>query len=132
MNVQWDDAELNRMLGAQGIVGRDNFARTKRVERQAKRLCPVDTGRLRASIQSTMPQQVGNLVVSYVYTDVNYAKWVLAGTGIYGPHGTPIVPVTSPVLVFTPRGASGPVFAKSVRGTRPMPFLTDALPTAIG
>lgn len=130
VNVQWDDAELNRMLGPQGIVGRDNFARTKRVENRAKRLCPVDTGRLRASIQSTMPQQVGNLVVSYVYTDVRYGAYVHAGTGIYGPHRTPIVPVTSPVLVFQPRG--GPVvFARSVRGVRPRPFLTDALPAAV-
>lgn len=119
------------MLSPTGIVGRDNFARTKRVESKAKRACPVDTGRLRASIQSTMPQQVGNLVVSYVYTDVNYAGFVMSGTGIYGPHRTPIVPVTSPVLVFTPKGASGPVFARSVRGMRPRPFLTDALTAAV-
>jgi hypothetical protein len=131
VNVQWDDAELGRMLGPQGVVGRDNFARTKRVENQAKRLCPVDTGRLRASIQSTMPSGSGNVVVSYVYTDVNYARFVIEGTGLFGPHRTPIVPVTSPVLVFTPKGASGPVFARSVRGSRPQPFLTDALPAAI-
>jgi hypothetical protein len=131
VNVQWDDAELNRMLGPQGIVGRDNFARTKRVEGGAKRGCPVDRGRLRASIQSTMPAQVGNLVVSYVDSDVSYAKWVHEGTGIYGPHKTPIVPVTSPVLVFQPKGAAGFVFAKSVRGMRGRPFLTDALPLAV-
>lgn len=131
VRVDWDDNALDRMLGPDGIVGRDNFRRTKRVENGAKRRCPVRTGRLRASIQSTMPQRVGNLVISYVYTDVNYGRFVHDGTGIYGPRRAPIVPVNSRFLVFTPDGASSPVFARSVKGSRPQPFLTDALPAAV-
>ena len=45
---------------------------------------------------------------------VGYMKYVLGGTGIYGPKHKPIRPVTKPLLAW--RGAGGWHFAKEVRG----------------
>lgn len=45
----------------------------------AKRLCPVDTGRLRASITEELRHD-GQGLVEVVGTDVNYAAYVELGT----------------------------------------------------
>lgn len=49
------------------------------IERRAKRLAPVDTGRLRSSITHTV-EQTGDGVLVTVYSDVEYAPYVEAGT----------------------------------------------------
>lgn len=49
------------------------------VESRAKRLCPVDTGRLRASITSALEQD-GDTIKAVVGTDVEYASFVEFGT----------------------------------------------------
>lgn len=46
------------------------------VERDSKKLCPVDTGNLRASIRS---QKIDNQSAK-VFTDVEYADYVEEGT----------------------------------------------------
>lgn len=70
-----------------------------------------------------------------------YAEYFHRGTGIYGPHGTPIVPVSKKVLKFRSRGnqtGSLPkergtwVFARSVKGMPADPFLSDALARVMG
>jgi hypothetical protein len=53
-----------------------------------------------------------------------HAKWVHNGTGIYGPHRSPIVPRSKPYLVF--HGRLGKVVTKSVRGQPAQPFLLQA------
>lgn len=54
-----------------------------------------------------------------------HAKWVHNGTGIYGPHKSPIVPVSKPYLVF--RGRTGAkIVTRSVKGQEPQPFLLQA------
>jgi phage gpG-like protein len=91
----------------------------------------VDTGRLRSSIGTTVEATaVGPVAV--VGTDVEYAIFVHEGVGIYGPRGAVITPTRGRFLVFTPRGAPGPVFARSVRGSPGVPFLRDALRAARG
>jgi hypothetical protein len=55
---------------------------------------------------------------------VPHGKWVHEGTGIYGPHRTPIVPVRKPHLVF--HIGSRKFILKSVKGQKAQPFLTEA------
>lgn len=50
------------------------------VERDAKQLCPVDTGRLRSSITNEIEGEVGR-----VGTNVEYAKFVELGTNKMSP-----------------------------------------------
>lgn len=56
-----------------------------------------------------------------------YPFWQHQGTGVHGPRGAPIVPLTKKWLRFKTKDGQV-VFAKSVRGVTPNRFLTDALP----
>jgi phage gpG-like protein len=130
VDIRLNSAQIYATFNSKsGLVGRDIFRRAKRVEGLAKRLCRVDTGRLRASITTDMDTRPGR-ITARVGTNVNYAMFVHNGTGIYGPRGRPIVPTRGKVLVFTPKGAGRPVFARSVRGMPKTEFLTKALPAA--
>lgn len=51
--------------------------------------------------------------------------WLNFGTGIYGPRATPIVPVRAKALAFMGKGGNM-VFAKSVRGMKPRPYIKEA------
>jgi HK97 gp10 family phage protein len=62
-----------------GEVAADLVERCIRIDRAAKRLCPVDTGRLRSSI-SWAVQIGGEGIVGRVGTDVEYAPYVEFGT----------------------------------------------------
>lgn len=57
----------------------------KSVQKQAKLLCPVDEGRLRASIEVN---QKNNKSVS-IGTNVEYAQYVEYGTGLKGDSSVP-------------------------------------------
>jgi hypothetical protein len=104
-------------------VYKDLLRRVLRVDAAAKALCPVDTGRLRASIKWAI-EAVGGALVGFIGTDVNYAKFVHGGT----KGGTIIRPVHKRALYWA--GADHPV-ASVVRGaTRAQPFLADALRAA--
>lgn len=71
---------LDKLLESEdGEVGKDLLRRAIRVESAAKRLCPVDTGRLRASITHDLSEDVRGLFAQ-VGTDVEYAKYVELGT----------------------------------------------------
>lgn len=128
-----NDAALSRLLrGQDGAVVKAMADVGRKVSNEAKRRCPVDEGRLRASITSTT-QVEGNLVVTRVGTPVEYALYVHNGTGIYGPSGMPITPKRGTgrlghraALRWVPRGGEA-VYAFWVRGVKGRPFLTDAL-----
>ncbi len=104
------------------------------VETVAKRKCPRDEGRLAASI-SHYTRVEGTRVIGTIGSDADYAVYVHEGTGLYGPRKQRIVPISSKVLVFEPSGAKatlpkgrrGIVFARSVRGQKPQPFLREAM-----
>lgn len=78
--VRLDQAELRRLLSSpQGPVGKDLLRRAIKVDRQAKQLCPVDTGRLRSSIRYAVETDSEGLV-AVVGTDVEYAPHIELGT----------------------------------------------------
>ena len=130
----------------QGLA-HDAMARMNDIGRQvvnhARADCPVDSGQLRSSITHHVTL-VGRTARMRVGSPLERAKWIHEGTGIYGPHKKPIVPVSAKALKFPtpkifgpmPRGVSrspgGFVFAKSVKGIPPNPFLTEALKTVLG
>lgn len=80
VQVDFDDRALRTLMTAVGgpvyTWMRD---RTNDVERQAKANAPYRTGRLRASISSTLDVQRGRLV-GIVGSDVDYAGFVELGT----------------------------------------------------
>lgn len=111
-----------------------------RVVNEAKKRCPVDEGTLRASITHVVDAQPGKITV-VVGSPLDYARYIHEGTGVHGPKGTPITPVTRQALKFKWDGPGtstrskdkrGYVFAKSVKGVKPTPFLADALEAVMG
>lgn len=119
--------EIKELLRSRnGEVAKYLFAQGKKVEGRAKRLAPVDTGRLRSSISTELTETDG-APAARVGTAVNYARFVHDGTGIFGPSGRMIRPVRAKRLVFRPKGAKKTVFAKAVKGQRGTEFLTEAL-----
>lgn len=110
-----------------GPVAGDMMRRGRNIESEAKRLCPVLDGRLRASITTELDVSSVEVTVR-VGTNVAYALHVHEGTGIHGPAGRPIRPVRARYLSWQPRGGGPRVFARETQGTRPRPFLRDAVP----
>lgn len=125
------------LTSPQGGVTRDLLRRGLQVETQAKRNLGgiggpkrVDTGRLRASITTQVVLRDGAPAV-VVGTNVVYARWIHDGTGIYGPKGQRIQPKRAKRLRWPdPRRPGRYIFARSVAGIRPNPFLKNALSAA--
>lgn len=51
-----------------------------KIQNKAKRLCPVRTGRLRSSIETSAPVRRGSSMIISVGTNVKYARYVEEGT----------------------------------------------------
>ncbi len=83
----------------------------------AKQLAPVSSGRLRSSILIRPATRTGSRIEGSVGTNVRYATWQEAGTGIYGPRRAPIRPRSAKMLRFG--SGNRTVFARQVRGSRP-------------
>jgi hypothetical protein len=123
-----DRAAIAQLLTSPtGPVAGDLLRRGRNVEGEAKRLCPVDHGRLRSSITHELGQVRGQLAVR-VGTNVSYALHVHEGTGIYGPTGQPITPKRARVLRWN--GRDGVVYRPRSKGSRGRPYLRNALPAA--
>lgn len=76
----YDDAALAKLFeSSDGPIGKEILRRTIRVEGAAKRLCPVDTGRLRSSITHELAKDAQG-IVGTVGTNVEYAAYVELGT----------------------------------------------------
>jgi hypothetical protein len=118
-----------------GGVYKDIFRRCIKVQNQAKRNLEraprrVDTGTLRSDIHVQM-LLVSGKPVGRVGFNVFYGIYVHDGTGIYGPKGVPIRPKTAKFLRWkTKKGTV--VYALSVKGMQPNPFLKDAVKAAKG
>lgn len=115
----------------------------RRVTNAAQKRAPVDEGTLRSSISYTLEWSIDMCHIT-IGSPLDYAEYFHTGTGIYGPKGTPIVPVTRKALKFrwepTAAGAKKkrPVekrdwtFARSVKGMPANPFLINALIETMG
>ncbi|WP_328856917.1 hypothetical protein OG579_17115 [Williamsia herbipolensis] len=103
----------------------------------------VDEGRMRAAVDYAV-RRGNKSVTTIVGCDVDYAVFFHTGTGIHGPHGTPIVPVSAKALRFEPRPAAVRrktprggvdaryIFRRSVQGMERSPFMVKALHRVIG
>lgn len=118
--IRVDQAQMRRVIRGASLRELENTGR--RVVNRAKILCPVDTGRLRASIRGRASRTWTLRPQFTVSTNVDYAPMVHDGTR---PHT--IRPRTKQALKFTVGGQV--VFAKVVHhpGTRARPFLDRAL-----
>lgn len=126
MRVRLRQQEINALLrGRSGPVVQQVTSYTRRTSNRAKQKVGVDSGRLRSSITPTVNVQ-GKKVVGRVGSVVQYARYHHEGTGVHGPRRRPITPVSSPFLVFPAKGG-GLVFTKQVQGSKPNPYLVDAL-----
>lgn len=80
VRVVIDDQALTTLFASgEGAVGRDLERRALAVERAAKRLCPVDTGRLRSSIAHDLARDARGLL-AMIGTNVSYGPFVEFGT----------------------------------------------------
>lgn len=66
------------LSGKAGLVAVDIYRKTQKIESGAKRRCPVDTGRLRSSIRSSIGDDAKG-VYGKVGTEVEYALAVHEG-----------------------------------------------------
>ncbi len=78
--IAFDERGLDELFaGPNSAVGKFVAKRTIQVNRGAKRLAPVDTGRLRSSITFEIGQS-GTFIVGRVGTNVHYAPHLEYGT----------------------------------------------------
>jgi HK97 gp10 family phage protein len=78
--IVFDEAALSELFNStEGEVGKFLAKAAVRVERRAKQLAPVDTGRLRSSVTHEVGRD-GRGLVATIGTNVNYAPYVEFGT----------------------------------------------------
>jgi len=116
---------LSATRGGSAGVARDMVRRATNVQGEARKLAGRKTGKLAASIVKRGPEVVGDSIVVYVVTSLDYAKYVHDGTPAHI-----IRPRSRRVLRFASGGRT--VFARIVHhpGTSGKKFLTRALPAA--
>ncbi len=136
--VELDEAGLAELLDAEdGPVGRDILRRTLAVEARAVALCPVDEGRLRASIDHEVTRDTEGLV-GKVGTNVDYAIHVERGTGLYEVTVPGVAPSANKGRRITAEGGGmlrfeiggEVIYRRSIKGMRPQSFLRPALDAA--
>lgn len=126
-DISLKPAEFKKFTTAPGKPFHRHTKRlTLRVQAGAKRRAPVRKGRLRSSISATVYSYPTG-PVGRVSTHVNYAWFIMKGTGVYGPKHAPIYPKRAKFLKFKPKGRSKYVYVRSVKGIKPNPFLRNAL-----
>jgi hypothetical protein len=136
--VEMDERGLYELLESEtGPVGRDIMRRTLAVEARAVALCPVDEGRLRASIDHEVGRDQHGLY-GRVGTNVDYAIHVERGTGVFEETVPGLAPSKNKGRRITADDGGmlrfeigGVVFyRRSIKGMQPQPFLRPALDAA--
>jgi hypothetical protein len=142
VSVRLDPGAIRSQLtGPNAAIAQDLMKRGQRVLNAAKRNCPVDEGRLRASLAMEMSGSGDSLEVK-VGSNLKYAIYVEKGTGVYAGKGY-ITPKNGRFLVWPNKNNSGSgnrrysggrtsqyVFARRVKGQRAQPYLEPALAAA--
>jgi hypothetical protein len=120
------EATLAELLtSAHGPVVREVTRVALRVEARIKQTSPRDKGQLAASFDHAVRVE-GSRVIARVGSDSPVARYHSQGTGVYGPHRSPIVPTRRTYLKFPARGG-GFVYARSVRGIPQNDWVVKAL-----
>lgn len=132
-HTQFVNSGVTKLARPGGPIYRDLFTTGKRVEAAAKRHASknVDSGRGRASITTRMLRR-GDVPVARIGTNVGYMRFIHDGTGRYGPRRRDITPRRGKVLVWKSRKTGKLIFAKSVKGIRPNPFLKRGMRDVTG
>jgi phage gpG-like protein len=130
-----------RSIALQGAED-DLRVRANRVLNAARRLAPVDEGRLRASIAVEFSRE-GDTTVARIGSNLPYAMFVHEGTGLYGPRHAMIRPRAKQFMRWPVKNNSGSgnrrysggstssyAYARQTRGVPARPFLRDALDAA--
>ena len=78
-DVTFDEAQWARDMSLEGPAGRYMQRLALQVETNAKRMAPVDTGRLRSSIEHTVSGN-GDSLHADIFSHVNYAIYQELGT----------------------------------------------------
>jgi HK97 gp10 family phage protein len=124
MDAREFERGLRRWAGRLSRESKEATRRTGiRVQNEARRRAPVDTGRLRSSIVHRVEERGARFYDVSVGTNVNYAEDVEKGTR---PHR--IYPRKKKALYWP--GAMHPVAYVDHPGTRPQPFLEPAIAMA--
>ncbi|EGQ21073.1 MULTISPECIES: hypothetical protein [Sporosarcina] len=113
------DEYLDRKEAGMYLLGR-NIG--KGMERTAKMKAPWRdrTGNTRRAIHGGADPTANGAII-YLAHGSMVGTYLEEGTGIYGPRGTPIVPVRSKALRFTVGGSQ--IFAKEVKGMPKQPII---------
>lgn len=125
VHIHLNHANITRVTSAPGgevdrAVARAAGVTRDRAKRNLTTDGSVDTGRLRQSVRyQRIPSSRGSVTYE-VGTDVFYGEYLEEGTRDHGPR-------RARVLRFKPKGASGFVFARRVRGVRATRWLSRAL-----
>lgn len=82
-----------------------------------KARAPKQSGELAGSIGFDLGNQGVDRPTAHITTGSVHGQYVYFGTGIYGPAGSPIVPVNSQFLEFDYKGAH--IITTNVLGQRP-------------
>lgn len=133
-----DDAKIRQAIDK---AVQDIDDRVNRTVNELKRRQPSDTGRT-ASQWAVRRRESGNNVEWEIYNPSEVWRYLHEGTGIYGPKGARIEPVSAKALRFKPKGGGQPrrsgsrapgstnrggwVFAKWVRGIPPSDYVVEA------
>lgn len=128
--VDMDEAGIEFLLrDPAGPVQRDLDHRAVRVLAAQVAACPVDTGRLRASLEIDDRPTADGSPARQIGSGVDYVLNVELGTGLYGPMRRKITP-KKPGKELVWEDAEGKHFARSVKGQRAQPFIRPSLRAA--
>lgn len=121
------------LLSSEGVVRQDLQRRCGNVRDQARAnlrsRSKISSGRIASTIRFvTVATPDG--ARGQVGSDLPEAEWVERGTGVYGPHRTPIVPVRAKKLRFQQRRSGRVLYRDSVQGQPGKHYLEDALEAA--
>lgn len=137
LSIQSDLSSLNKkirvaLLSEGGEVRADVQRRARnvknRAQRNARSMFKAPTGKLADSIRYTT-RTTEDGFVAQVGSDLQYARWAHDGTGIHGPHRTPIVPTKRKAMRFPGKGGAI-IFTKKSSGMVGQPYLAEALVAA--
>jgi hypothetical protein len=97
LDIEINQEDFDKALeAARGALGLAMKYTATDVWGNIRRLAPGDTGRLAGSFEIEPVDELS----WRIFTNVHYALYVHEGTGVYGPEGHPITPVTAKALKF--------------------------------